>query len=100
MPTAEEKLDRVLTQLGDFRVEFAGMRGDLRSGLARIDTHDVKANDVEQRLRAVEHQLAATPPDTEARLRAVERFQWKQIGAAAVASGTVSSLVAWLATHH
>ena len=52
--TAEDKLDRIAAQLTDLRVGVETMAGDLRAGLARLDSHDRRASDVEDRLRSLE----------------------------------------------
>lgn len=61
MPSAEEKLDRLINQVQDLRIEFTGMRGDLRQDMTRIDSHDARAQDVEARLRVMERRLWSIP---------------------------------------
>ena len=90
MPTAEAKLDQLITLVTEIRI-------DQRAGTVRTDAHDLRIADIETRLRAAEQHIASTPPDTEPRLKAVERFQWKQIGVAAGSSGVLAGFLSWVA---
>ena len=66
-PSAEDKLDQIVATLTELRIAFATMTAELKT-----------AND-----RGVEH---------EARIRTLEAWRWKTVGAAA-AVGSVASIV-------
>jgi hypothetical protein len=67
-PSAEDKLDQIVATLTELRIAFATMTAELKT-----------AND-----RGVEH---------ETRIRDLEAWRWKAVGAAAAAGG-IASIIA------
>jgi predicted thioesterase len=80
--TGDEKLDALGTQVTDLRVLMAGVAGDTRTILGRLDAQDGRGQDHEARLREIERHGTATH---ERRIVAVELWRNRLIGAAAAA---------------
>jgi hypothetical protein len=71
-----EKIDQMLTEMRDLRVDVAVIR-------QRVDSHDTTGSDVERRIRAL------------------EAWRWQQVGIATTAggaTGTITALIGYLIT--
>lgn len=86
----------------DIMTEVTGMRRDVSTVLTKVEVMSAQQalftaqmSDVESRLRLVQ---AAMPEQLEARLTAVERWQWRTGGALAAVGVVAGLLGGWIGT--
>ena len=101
MPTADDKLDRLVNMVGDLRVAVTALAGDVKGGTVQVSAIQTLIGDIEARLRIVERHVAIQPDaaTVDRRIGALEKYQWKQIGIAVGASAPVASALT-LFLHH
>lgn len=95
-----DKLDTLGTQMTGVLVSLAGISGDVKAVLGRMDAYEGSKADHEARIRAVESiglpGLVGRVAGLEMRVTQLEQWRWKIAGAAAVIGGTGGGIITWL----
>lgn len=96
MPPQDDKLDGLAAAVSDLRVVVAGVAGDARAILQRLEAQDRTDRDHEDRIRVIE---SHGTKDHGPRLSVLERWRWLVTGGAAALGGGSGGAIGYFVSH-